>query len=208
MDAGTAGRRRTRESPDVRRDQILDAATGVFLERGVSVATMDDVAGAAGVAKGTIYLYHPSKESLIAAVQAKLLDRVVTRARRSLETSEGGSQELLDRFVAGVVDDMLDYAEVQHLALHEAPRHGSLEEVYGLVTGFVQRGVNSGEFHVVDPELVSWFLVDGLLGLVAQATHEPRPGRRAVRSAALESAHRILAVTDSSSAPELLTNGQ
>lgn len=43
---------------------ILDAAQRVYLDKGYHSATIADVAEAAGVAKGTIYLYYKNKESL------------------------------------------------------------------------------------------------------------------------------------------------
>src|SRR5881394_1582524 len=43
---------------------ILEAARKVFAKRGFSDATVDDIAAAAGVAKGTVYLYYNSKRDL------------------------------------------------------------------------------------------------------------------------------------------------
>ena len=50
-----------RQPPDVRREQILDAAQRVLLRRGPAAATMAEVADAASLAKGTVYLYFASK---------------------------------------------------------------------------------------------------------------------------------------------------
>lgn len=47
---------------------ILDAAQRVYLDKGYHSATIADVADAAGVAKGTIYLYYKNKESLAEAM--------------------------------------------------------------------------------------------------------------------------------------------
>jgi AcrR family transcriptional regulator len=48
-----------------RRQEILDAALRVFSEGGFSETTMDQVAARAGVSKGSLYLYFPSKQSLL-----------------------------------------------------------------------------------------------------------------------------------------------
>ncbi len=53
---------------NLRRDQILDAATRVFAEKGYHHATTKDIARVAGVAEGTIYLYFPSKAELLLAL--------------------------------------------------------------------------------------------------------------------------------------------
>jgi AcrR family transcriptional regulator len=53
-----------RRIPDGRFDQLVDAATEVFIQRGYRLTQMADVAEAVGVAKGTIYGYVESKEAL------------------------------------------------------------------------------------------------------------------------------------------------
>ena len=78
-------RRWTRESPDVRRQQLLDAARELIVERGFEATTMSDVAEAAGVAKGTVYLYFDSKADLLDGLQALFWDRMMTIAREAID---------------------------------------------------------------------------------------------------------------------------
>jgi AcrR family transcriptional regulator len=56
---------RERES---RREEIVQAATKVFFDKGLQSATMDEIAEAAELSKGTLYLYYKSKEDLYLAV--------------------------------------------------------------------------------------------------------------------------------------------
>ena len=51
-----------------RREQILKAALEIFSQKGYAAATIPEIAGAAGVAAGTIYLYYASKRELFVAV--------------------------------------------------------------------------------------------------------------------------------------------
>ncbi len=69
----TTRARREREKEE-RRQSILQAAREVFLEKGFSRATMDDVAERAEVSKGTLYLYFESKETLLAHLLLEGLD--------------------------------------------------------------------------------------------------------------------------------------
>jgi AcrR family transcriptional regulator len=55
------------QDPEKRR-QILSGAREVFLERGFDAASMGDIARAAGVSKGTLYVYFQNKEDLFAAL--------------------------------------------------------------------------------------------------------------------------------------------
>ena len=54
-----------------RREEILDAAATVFSAQGFHAATVDDVAAAAGVSKGSLYLHFDSKESMIDGLAEK-----------------------------------------------------------------------------------------------------------------------------------------
>jgi AcrR family transcriptional regulator len=51
-----------------RQEQILKAALDVFSRKGYAAATIPEIAQAAGVAAGTIYIYYPSKRELFVAV--------------------------------------------------------------------------------------------------------------------------------------------
>jgi AcrR family transcriptional regulator len=60
---------------EFRRAEILDAAYRVFAERGFEQATMAEIAAVAGVAKGTLYLYYPSKQDIYdAALRQSAVD--------------------------------------------------------------------------------------------------------------------------------------
>jgi AcrR family transcriptional regulator len=54
-----------------RRNAILDAAEALFLEHPDRMANVAEVADAAGVAKGTVYLYFPSKEEMLLALHER-----------------------------------------------------------------------------------------------------------------------------------------
>jgi AcrR family transcriptional regulator len=54
-----------------RKEEIVDAAQKVFFEKGLFVATMDEIAEAAELSKGTLYLYYKSKEDLYLAVMMR-----------------------------------------------------------------------------------------------------------------------------------------
>jgi AcrR family transcriptional regulator len=73
---GIAERRR-REKQE-RHAAILRAAESVFRSRGVSDATMDDIARAAEVSKGTLYLYFQNKDHLFLAIANQFLEELTT----------------------------------------------------------------------------------------------------------------------------------
>lgn len=62
---------------DAREEAILDAVNRLLSEKGYDLMTMDDVADAVGVAKGSLYKHFSSKEKLAAAVMTRLLDQTL-----------------------------------------------------------------------------------------------------------------------------------
>ncbi|MBN1422251.1 MAG: TetR/AcrR family transcriptional regulator [Planctomycetes bacterium] len=71
----TTARRREREA-ERRRQAILAAARKLFWKQGYERATMPQIAAAAEVAAGTLYLYFPGKEALYAALLAEGYERL------------------------------------------------------------------------------------------------------------------------------------
>ncbi len=66
-----------------RREAILDAAQKIFFEKGLVATTMDEIAEAAELSKGTLYLYYTSKEDLYLAVHLRgedILDKMFLAA--------------------------------------------------------------------------------------------------------------------------------
>ena len=84
-----------------RREEILDAARRVFAERGFKGTTIADIAEAAGIALGTIYLYFSSKDAVFEALSQRFA-QIITDALT--EPVEAGSQAAITRRVDNVFD--------------------------------------------------------------------------------------------------------
>jgi len=59
------------EDKEARRHQILDAAEKLFMRHPERMASVSEVATVAGLAKGTVYLYFPSKEEMLLALHER-----------------------------------------------------------------------------------------------------------------------------------------
>ncbi len=79
---GTASRRERERAQ--RRDDILRAAREVFFQRGFHTVTVDDIAVAAEVGKGTVYLYFDTKETILAHLLLEGLDHARRRVGSGL----------------------------------------------------------------------------------------------------------------------------
>ncbi|HEX8744655.1 MAG TPA: helix-turn-helix domain-containing protein [Thermoleophilaceae bacterium] len=102
--AGGAGPRKRIPSGE-RRVLILDAALEVFARHGYHAASIDDIAGAAGVSKALIYEHFPSKRHLHAALLERHVGELFELLAASAATSEPGEVRLeagVDAFFAYV----------------------------------------------------------------------------------------------------------
>jgi AcrR family transcriptional regulator len=180
------GRTRRRESPEVRREQLLDAAAQVFLDRGLAQATIADVAESAGLAKGTVYLYFDSKSALLTALRARYTSQWLAQSGRlDGPPGRGGYRQRLRSFLGEMYDFHAGNQRLHHLLFHaaEVSEDEPLERARADLVRFVTRGAEAGEFTVDDPEATASFLLDGLHGLLLRSLHANR-SRRAFLSAA------------------------
>jgi TetR/AcrR family fatty acid metabolism transcriptional regulator len=83
--------------PGPKRDAILRAATDVFAERGFFNAQVADVARAAGVAAGTVYLYFRSKDDLLISIFERSMRDALAEGR-AMVGAETDARERLRRF--------------------------------------------------------------------------------------------------------------
>src|SRR2546421_2537092 len=113
-------RKRVLKSPEDRRLEILDAAMRIFSTKGVSKATVADIAEAAGVAKGTVYLYFGSKEHLLLALRDRFTDELLEHVSDLL--SRVGQDDwwaLADTTIESMCDFMLQKEDLMQVFLEE-----------------------------------------------------------------------------------------
>jgi TetR/AcrR family transcriptional regulator, transcriptional repressor for nem operon len=174
-------RRRERRPPEVRREQILDAAALVFTEKGLSATTMDDVAVEAGVAKGTIYLYFDSKEQLLLSLGERYTEEVIQRSGSLFEGDDADESPMarFDRFLEGMIDYYIERRDLHHVLFHggAVSEAESLRRVRELLRRFIEEGLESGEFRVTDTGFTADFLLGGLHGALVPVLHEQSPDR-------------------------------
>src|SRR3954471_16441390 len=80
---------------EARPQELLEAALELFVEKGFAATRSEEVAARAGVAKGTLYLYYPSKEDLLKAVVRENLSAIITEGSSIVGGFTGSTQQLL-----------------------------------------------------------------------------------------------------------------
>jgi AcrR family transcriptional regulator len=99
-DRGVPVQRRLR--PELRREQVIDAAERVFAGQPYEQVTMDAVADEAGISRALLYRHFPGKNALFAAVYQRAADRLLDRVRLDADSP------LEEQILAGL-DAHLDY---------------------------------------------------------------------------------------------------
>lgn len=143
--------------------ELLSAALEIFVEKGYAATRLDDVAGRAGVSKGTLYLYYPSKEELFKAVVREAIVTKIDAYRREVETSQAASGELLRNFFDAWWEQFgaTDLAGIIKLIVAEAGNFPEVARFFqdevvapndALLRAIVQRGIDRGEFRPIDIE--------------------------------------------------------
>ena len=79
---------------EVRREQILKVASELFSEKSYHDVTVDEIASAVGVAKGTIYLYFPSKERLYLEILEDSFEAIESLLEKEIEKRDSAPVKL------------------------------------------------------------------------------------------------------------------
>ena len=122
-------------TPEQRRDKleaILAAALDVFVEKGFADTRLDDVAARAGVAKGTIYLYVPSKTALFEKLVHSAIRSPIEGIVAEVAALEQPLEAVLRQLFARIRTEVLETRrrEILHLIIAEAGRFPELAELY------------------------------------------------------------------------------
>ena len=165
---------------EARPQELLDAALALFVEHGFAATRMEEIAARAGVSKGTLYLYYPSKEELLKAVIRDRLSNEVRAVTAAALSHRGPVAELLrnqfqqwwlrafDSPASGVrklvVTEVRGFPEIAGMYAREV-----VEPSQRLIGGLLRKGIASGEFRAVDVEAAVHSL---LLPMVMLCVHK------------------------------------
>jgi TetR/AcrR family fatty acid metabolism transcriptional regulator len=149
--------------PNDKRARILEAAVKVFAERGFHTATVAEIARAAGVADGTIYLYFKSKDDLLLRLFDEKMTELVEEARAAV-SAEKTAPAKLRRFIQlhlALVERNPELASVLIVELRQSAQflkaadRNKLAAYVDLIAEVVKAGQESGELEgIVSPATV------------------------------------------------------
>ena len=153
-----------RRRAEARPDEVLDAALALFTEKGFAATRVEDIAGRAGLSKGAVYLYFPSKEAILEALVKRAVVPIADSALSLLANFSGDPRPVIStalKMVAGRLNDP-KIASIPRLLIREIInfpefaqmyRREVLDRIIPVVQRLVQTGIDEGYFRKVDPEL-------------------------------------------------------
>lgn len=184
----TSSHRRTRSGD--RRADLVEAALASFIAKGVNGASVDDIVGAAGVAKGTFYLYFDSKDSIVDAVAARMVDQVGDAVEAAAGASGLDPVARVRSLGASLAEvgrspHELDLIEIFHRPENRAVHDRMADEIIIRLAPALERivadGISDGSFRRQDPALAAAFVLGSYTRL-----HDVVAGPEDVRPALTE----------------------
>lgn len=176
-----------RQKSDEKRDEILAAAEQEFARRDFHEVLMDDVAARAGVGKGTLYRYFPTKDELFLATVLRGLDQSHGELQQVF-AEDAPLETILENAVARMLvyfsgraplltllqryEDRLSRADAEAWQLRRFEALAAIVDVLG-------RAQRTGRIRRVDTEMAA----EMLLGMVRTAVQYPRKGMPPARMA-------------------------
>jgi AcrR family transcriptional regulator len=172
----TAHARRTAEPPqaesaagDLRRREILAAASSVFRRLGYAATGMREIAAELDMTAGNLYYYFRGKEELLAYCQEATLDTLLGEAERIRDADFGVAEKLRRLVVAHAVclnetlPGSLAHLEIEALpAARRAPLLRKRKRYERILVGLVQSGQQSGELRAGDARLAALAILGAL----------------------------------------------
>lgn len=171
-----------------RKNEILDAAAALFLEKGFDYTSTNDILDAVGIAKGTLYHYFKSKEAIMDAIIERQSERMLTAARHVAENHGIPIKERMLRVILALKleetegtggKDLIEHLhKPQNALMHQKSKQIIIKEVPPILTIVVQDGIEKGLFDTPYPlecmELAVAYLTTVLDDGVIELTEEER----------------------------------
>jgi AcrR family transcriptional regulator len=153
-----------RRRATARPDEVLDAALDLFIEQGFAATRVEDIAKRAGISKGAVYLYFPSKEKIIEGIVRRAVIPIAEHALSFVQNYEGDPRTVITLFLKMLGSKLHDpkLLAIPKLIFREVPRFPALAEMYRrevlervlpVMEGLLRKGIDEGYLRPVDPEL-------------------------------------------------------
>ena len=184
------------------------AARDLFLAGGIAATTMDDIARACDLAKGTLYLYFTSKDEIAFALLLQTTEELAVALRDSLDAAAPAVDQLellaraYYRFFVAQPESFRYMFVVPHESYAGRVADGLVERwgaagrvALGLVAALLEQGVAEGDLVVADPwsaAVALWSAITGVIVIPSQEVRRPFIGEVDVERLVVETVRSLL----------------
>ena len=176
--------RRKKEPRNVHRENIVSAASSLFMEKGIAATSMDDIAKTAGYSKATLYVYFENKEEIVGILvlnSMKKLYNYISSALIQHETTKARYdficrglvqyQEEFPFYFKMVLDKINIDFESQDYLPEEKETYQIGEEINEKIKNFLLSGMEKGDLRgdlEIMPAIFNfWGMLSGIIQLAA-----------------------------------------
>ena len=172
---------------EARKNAILEAAKTVFFQKGLHAATMDQIAEAAELSKGTLYLYFPNKEELYISIFLEGLELLHERFEKAVKGTEGWEEKLRNIGWAyySFYREQKSYFDIMFLFQHGEIMSNVSEALYqmcfekglsclNVLSQAIKEGIDAREIESHDPmelAVILWGSFNGIFLLYEEEEH-------------------------------------
>jgi AcrR family transcriptional regulator len=199
-----AAKERVTKVPEERKQELIDTAERLFLEKGYEQTTVADIVREIEVAQGTFYYYFSSKEEILEAIIEKDITALEEDVRQIMSREDANAAIKLNAVVNSIIGistsrrEIMDYLhEESNAVMHEKMERHIIERLVPLMTRVVAEGTHAGIFDVQYPTESVEFLLASLVYFFHHPEIFADPMRREKMQSSLETIlGRTLAVKD------------
>jgi AcrR family transcriptional regulator len=160
--------------PEERRADLMDAAERLFLAQGVGPTTIDQITAAAGVAKGTFYLYFVDKDAVVAALGERFAHAMRARIADAVAARRDDDWPgKLAAWAAACTDAYIDAIRLHDVLFYgyrPPTREGLVDNVVvDHLVELLQAGADARAWSIDDARSTALFLFSGHHGVVDDA---------------------------------------
>jgi len=159
-----------------KRETIIEAAVKIFAQKGFYNAKVNDVAKAAGVADGTIYLYFKNKDDLLICLFEEKMDHILSHFRTNLKNIDDPIEKLRTfiHVYFKLIEEDQQLAEVFQVELRQSAKflkdyhNQKFLDYLNIIAGIIEEGKQQGFFRPTLNKDVIKLMIFGAIDEVAR----------------------------------------
>ena len=162
-----------------KRQQILNVASGIFAKFGFAKTTLDDIADAVGMKKGSLYYYFDSKEAIFSAVIHEVATKVFSSMKKAAASATTARDAILKSVESGLRSskDATNVIGVSVQVKMEIMPHADrilkdfLEDLIKYLSDIIDHGIQRNEFRPCDSARVARAINSAIEGIERSASY-------------------------------------